>query len=133
MNYGEAIAYFKSVKQIDKVIALFGNQPLIEALLAWKSIQIRFKESGLTYEGLSDTELWDKLWENVEFSKERWAVIAGIKPQLANNIFERLRGYRLIFPDGTIDVIANQYVNSIIIDKLGLNTPKESHDKKTKE
>ncbi|MCK9154544.1 MAG: hypothetical protein M0P12_00370 [Paludibacteraceae bacterium] len=122
MDYGEALAYFKSMKQTDKIIALFNNQVLIEALLAWKAIPIRFKSSGLQFDGLSDQELWERLWENIEFPMDRWAVISGLKPQLADNIFERLKGYHLIFPDGSVDVMATQYVNSIIIEKLGLKS-----------
>lgn len=132
MSYGEALKYFKNLKQMDKVIPLFRNKPLIEALLAWKSVTIKYKQSGLEYECCDDNSLWEQLWENVEFDGEKWASVAGIKPQQANDFHSRLKGYHLIYPDGSVDSLAIQYINSIIIKELDLHETKTANKSEPK-
>lgn len=119
-TYGETLNYFKKTSTPEKVVALMGNDKLIDALLAWKSTVITYK-NGLAIECpfKEENERWYWLWENISFDMKSFGIVADLKVQEVNLFFERLRGLKLIYPDGTIDLFASQYLNTIIVKAIG--------------
>ena len=67
---------------------------------------------------LDDTARWEWLWKNVDFDMTMFATVAGVKAQDASSLFFRLKGLRLIYPDGTINVLAKQYLQAQIMTKI---------------
>jgi len=119
-SYGEVLSHFKEMKNIEKVVSLIGDKNLINALLAWKSVTITYKETGLFCDSPSENEQWEWLWKNVKFDLQKFTIVAGLKVQDGTFFFERLKGLKLIYPDGTIDPFASQYLTSVIVKTLGL-------------
>lgn len=132
ISYGEAINHFKKTSTPDKVVPLLKDKSLIDALLAWKSVIISYKQSGLSYQEPDSNRLWQLLWENVSFDMDNYGTIAGLKVQDVRYFFERLKGLKLIYPDGTIDLFAGQYINSIIMKELGIKPKPVTEEEKKK-
>jgi len=110
--------YFKNTSTPEKVVALMGNKELIAAILAWKSVVIKRKDNDDKCVFSGDNERWNWLWEMIDWDRQKYMLVSGLRVQDVGTEFERLKGLKLIYPDGTIDKFATQYLNSIIMRAL---------------
>jgi hypothetical protein len=117
MDLSDLISYFKEVETAENIIPLTDNEELRNGLVAWKSVIIDYRESSECIE-TSESRKWEWVWTQVEFDIKEFAVVAGCNPQNAYSIFARLKGLRLIYPDGTIHGLASKYLQAIIMSKL---------------
>jgi|1_EtaG_2_1085319.scaffolds.fasta_scaffold91273_2 hypothetical protein len=136
-SYGEILQFFKTQEEenVDALVPLIEEASLRHGLVAWKGTAIRFKE-GIDEcdETKSDREKWDWLWSWVEVDEQQFAVLAGVKIQETKNLITRLQGLRLVYPDGTVNRLASQYLRSIIMEKLEKGSKKPiGRPKKEKE
>jgi len=86
-------------------------------VVAWKSVVIAFTDSEPCEETMESLQ-WNWMWSKVKFDIGGFATVAGVNPQNAGKLFERLRGLRLIYPDGTINDYAAKYLQAIIMSKI---------------
>jgi hypothetical protein len=119
-SFGEVLSYFKGREEedVENITPLIEDSQLRSGLVAWKSVSIRFIDGGARCESLTDVEKWDWLWDQVEFNQDIFGVVAGFRTQDIGAIFLRLKGLRLIYPDGTINNMARQFLQSQILQKL---------------
>jgi len=119
-SIGEVLAYFKGREEsdVENVAPLIEDSSLRSGLVAWKSVSVRFKDAGAECEASSDVDKWNWLWEQVEFDQTIFGVVAGLRTQDIGAVFNRLKGLRLIYPDGTINNMARQFLQSQIMAKL---------------
>lgn len=120
-SFEEILAAFKAKaeNEPENIVPLLDDQILMNSLVAWKSVSITFKDgSGGECLGKSEMDQWEWLWQNVSFDLYKFATVANAKPQEANGIFTRLKGLRLIYPDGTINILAGQFLQSLIMVRL---------------
>jgi hypothetical protein len=118
-TFGDILAEFKKMAlgEAENIFPLIEDEMLTNGLIAWKSVKVIFKKlSDCPY--TDDVGKWDWLWDNVDFDMSRFAVVSGSKAQDASSLFLRLKGLRLIYPDGTINLIAKQYLQSQIMGKI---------------
>jgi hypothetical protein len=121
MTFGEVLKQFKDGESAENIVPLVEEESLRGAVVAWKSTVITVKGGvGATDEcgELSPAAQWEWLWSKVEFDMARFGVVAGCRGQDAANLHLRLRGLRLIYPDGTIHSLAAKYLQSLIMAKL---------------
>lgn len=117
MTFDDILLYFKEQESgsPENIAPLIENRDLIDSLIAWKSVNTSRKDSLGECIGQSDNEKWEWLWQNVTFDLNSFAGVAGIRYQDASQLFYRLKGLRLIYPDSTINTIAKQYLQGVII------------------
>lgn len=128
ISYGDAVNRFKKSSSPSKVVPLLSEKNLVNALLAWQSVVVSYKQSGIMYdESGNENRLWESLWENASFDIQKFGIVAGLKTQDSQYFFQRLKGLKLIYPDGSIDLFASQYLNAIIIKELGIKQPKSNN------
>lgn len=113
----QIVSYFKNASTPERVVSLIGNKKLISALLAWKSVIIK-RTSNNICDLSDDNERWNWLWEQINWDRDAYLKVTGLKLQEISSYFEQLKGLKLIYPDGTIDKFAIQYLNSIIMNML---------------
>lgn len=130
MTFGEILAQFKkkASDEPENIVPLMENDSLINGLIAWKSVIITYKELGQCPYS-EDSRSWQWLWEGIEFDLGVLATVSGVRVQDVSALLTRLKGLRLIYPDGTINDIAKQYLSSLIANKIrssmrGLPKPK---------
>ena len=61
---------------------------------------------------------WWILWDHVELDIEHMALMSGISMPDVMQIVKKAIGHQLIYPDGTVNQYAQQYLRSVILDKL---------------
>jgi hypothetical protein len=118
-TFGDILAEFKKLAlgEAENIVPIMDNETLVNGLIAWKSVKVTYKQLTECTE-TDDTARWEWLWKNVDFDMTMFATVAGVKAQDASSLFFRLKGLRLIYPDGTINVLAKQYLQAQIMTKI---------------
>ena len=118
MTLGEVLQRFKDDESAENIVPLVDDEELRNGVVAWKSVVIQYSDNNPPCEGDSDAEQWEWMWSKVRFDLSSFAVVAGVPAQDAAKLFNRLKGLRLIYPDGTIHTFAAQYLQAVIMAKL---------------
>jgi hypothetical protein len=117
MTLAEILKGFKENETPENIVPLVEDAELRNALVAWKSVVVSYREPA-SCEDDSEAAMWNWMWDQVEFDLSSFAVVAGCQPQHAGRLFTRLKGLRMIYPDGTINTFAAKYLQAIIMSKL---------------
>lgn len=116
-SFGEILQYFKDNEEAENIVPLVEDEELRKAIVAWKSVEIRYTSSAECGEK-NDASKWNWLWKQVDFSQTDFGVVAGVRQQDTGRMVQRLIGLRLIYPDGTISKFAKQYLQMTILSKI---------------
>jgi len=132
-TWEETLDEFKQDEAAESIVPLIEDERLRNAVVAWKSVTIsRTKQDGCEHEG--EVARWNWLWTQVEYDRETFGTVAGLKPQDVNPVMTRLIGLRMIYPDGNINNFAKQFLQAIIMQRLqgkkGPGRPKKTADGK---
>ena len=122
-NFGEILSKFKASEEAENIVAIIDDDELLKGLVAWKSVVVKYKAAGECQEK-EEAAQWNWMWDYVEFDISAFGVVAGAKGQDVGGLFRRLKGLRLIYPDGTINKLAKQYLQTTIMSKLRGFQPK---------
>jgi len=114
MTWLEGINKIKLQKaNVEKLISIKGDEKALSAIVAWTNTPITRKEEGQP-ENDSEIALLSWLWDCIEYDEEHWRTMAGLKVQEATTVFQKLKGLRLIYPDGSAEDYATLYIRSIM-------------------
>ena len=116
-DFGSVLAEFKSTEAPENIFPLLNDVQLCNAIIAWKSISITYKPQA-ECEEKDEQKRWEWLWTRVSFDVDKFGIVTGCKAQDASRLFIRLQGLRLIYPDGTLNVYARQYLGQLIVQKV---------------
>lgn len=131
-SFGEVLKEFKEMEadHAENVAPLLEDAALRNALLAWKSVTIQYMEAtDCTHK--DETSRWNWLWTQIKYDQSTFGTVSGAKPADVIGLITRLMGLRLIYPDGTINVLARQYLQAIIMAKLTGGPKRPGRPKKT--
>jgi hypothetical protein len=117
-SFGEVLAKFKSSESPENIFPLVNDNTLCNALIAWKAVRITNKETQYCSEEDSELLMWEWLWNQVECDLDEFGMVAGCRGQDVGTLITRLRGLRLIYPDGSINNYAKQYLGQLIIQRI---------------
>jgi len=117
MTFDEILVNFKTkeTESPENIAPLVENRELIDAMISWKAVAITRNTNIGSCPHTNENEQWDWLWQNVKFDLAAFGSLSGVRYQDASNLLIRLKGLRLIYPDATINGIARQYLQGIII------------------
>jgi len=119
---------FKSKEQIESLLAILHDKTLQDVMIAWQNMKVSFNKEIENIDNLGDHERWDLLWSNSKWDSNLLSTLCGLGVNDTNRAILRLKGLRLIYPDGTISTSAAQYmrteVKAIIQKNLGTKTSK---------
>lgn len=93
--------------------------------MAWKGTPVTIKKVIQCDEAKNEREKWEWLWSVVEIDEQKFMLLSGVRIQDAKNLLARLMGLRLIYPDGTVNRLASQYLRSIIMGKIERGSGKQ--------
>ena len=131
-SIGEILAYFKKreAEDVENITPLMDDSGLRNGVVAWKSVTVKFVEGGGKCDGNTDVERWNWLWSQTEYDQGEFGAVAGIRTQDIGGVLRRLTGLRLIYPDGSINGMARQFLQAQIMAKLqgkrGAGRPKKN-------
>lgn len=118
-TFAKLLGVFKSNERPESLVQLLNDPILRSAIVAWPSVPIRITaEPNLECECGREADQWKWLWDHVEYDQPMFGIIANVEEHEVHKILIRLVGLRLIYPDGTIHKLAQQYLRSLIIQQL---------------
>ena len=118
LSFGEVLSEFKSNQPVDTIAPLTEDSELRNALVAWKSVEICYTDSEPCPDSMSDVQKWNWMWSKVQFDMSMFATVSGCKKHEASDLFQRLKGLRLIYPDGSVNSNAEQFIQALVVSKL---------------
>jgi len=130
-SFAEVLAEFRKAEAPENIIPLLEDEQLRNALVAWKSVHIHYSRAS-SCEETDDASRWEWLWNVVEFDSVMFGVVAGCKVQEASSLFLRLKGLRLIYPDGTIHGHAKSFLSMMIMERLNRGKRPKKEESKAK-
>ena len=118
MMFGDVLNYFKKIESSNPevIIVLVDDAKLRNSIIAWQQASRTeyITPVGECPSDLPDNQKWDWMWEKTKFNKSDFGVAAGLLGQEVDNILIRLKGLRLIYPDGSVNQLAKQYIMSLV-------------------
>lgn len=132
-SFGEVLSFFKKTEKFESLSPLLHDVKLQDAVIAWQAIRVKIENPG-ECEYKDERDQWDWLWKHVKYDQKHFGIVAGLKDQEIYAVLTRLRGLKLIYPDGTINVLAKQYIQAEIrgeIDKRLKATRKNAKNDKS--
>jgi hypothetical protein len=122
-SFGEILNTFKKDDEPENIVAIINDDKLQNGMIAWKSVYIKYK-AATDCTDKDPVAQWNWMWDQVEFDANKFGVVAGIKVQDIGAVLSRLKGLHLIYPDGSINRLAKQYLQSIIMSKIRAAQPR---------
>lgn len=112
MDFLELLEQYKANPRRESAAMLLSDPTLLDYCVIWKQVGIR---------RLSDyprEASWDALWDCVFVNVEKIALLADHEEVKARKTVERLKGLRLVYPDGTVMALADKAIAKKITDGL---------------
>jgi hypothetical protein len=127
MNFEEIIEDFRQKEQIEDALCLIGKDDLADGLrklaVAWGKIRInrtdRTDRTDKTNKKQSENEIWNELWDQVEYDFDEIKKISGVRIGIEQKM-DILIGNRIIYPDGTINSFGAKAIKQMLKSQLNL-------------
>ena len=113
--FHEKLELFKNCEKAEVVLLVAKNYELIKMLVAWRHIRLKRKATMTPLSGESEQEIWDWLWDNVEYEENDMVLRSGAGEHSVKRRLPVLIGNRLIYPDGTINRFAERYLRERVL------------------
>lgn len=130
MKFDELLVAFKRQEgeYAECIMPVIDDAVIRNGILAWQSMLVEYDSSNECPEQDSKRQ-WEWLWSNIKYDAKLFANIARIKEYDAISLINRLKAYRLIYPDGTANNIARAYLRQIVSSKLPKKEKKKDDEK----
>jgi hypothetical protein len=116
-TFAEKLAYFKQNEKPEVVLLIADNPELIKIIIAWTNIDVKCIDKLPQPNSDSERELWERLWQNTEFSlaelKEKADI--SVADYVLENKMKPLIGNRILYPDGTINSYVQRYLKESVV------------------
>ena len=111
----EKLNWFKEREKPETVLLLEGDKQLTKIVVAWTNMETKQKKPLGELPGDSESEVWQWLWENIEYSEEVLCAISSVPPYSLKNKLALLIGNRLLYPDGTANSFVQRYLRERVL------------------
>jgi len=117
MNFDELLAEYKANPRRESVMLLLTDGPLLSYVVIFKQCppERRLVE-GVEAEPVEAS--WTALWDCVSVNYEMIAMLADDELVKARKMVERLKGLRLVYPDGTLPELVEKVIIKRVKDAL---------------
>jgi hypothetical protein len=112
MEFLELLTYYKENPRRESAALLLTDAILLRYCVIWKQVPCRRLSEHPT------DNTWQALWECVVVDIETIALLADDELVKARKTVERLKGLRLVYPDGTLMGLADKLIAKKVTDAL---------------
>ncbi len=112
MSFDELLEQYKAAPRRESAALLLTDPILLKYCVIWKQV---------TVERVSDEPAeasWGALWACVRLDLEQIALLADDELVKARKTVERLKGLRLVYPDGSVQELVNKVIAKKVMDAL---------------
>jgi len=114
--YIEKLNWFKQNEKPETVLLIADNPDRIKLVIAWTNSNIERSKNLTTFDGESENNIWDWLWENTNYSKTELKEKGDIPSEIVlENRMRPLIGNRIIYPDGTVNSYVQKYLREQVV------------------
>jgi len=83
--------------------------------VAWTNTTVKRRQKLTKLTGKTESEIWDWLWENTEYSVEELLNKSALPSYGFEGWLNSLIGNRILYPDGTINSFAQRYLRDKVL------------------
>lgn len=112
MTFDELLAAYKASPRRESTVLLLSEPVLLKYCVIFKQVAIRRVSDE------PEARTWGALWNCVELDCETIALLADDTLAQARKNVERIKGLRLVYPDGSIPELVEKTIVKMIKDKL---------------
>lgn len=112
MNFDELLAQYKANPRRESAALLLSDPVLLKYCVIFKQVTVE----RISEEPTDAT--WGALWACVRLDLEQIALLADDELVKARKTVERLKGLRLVYPDGTLQELVNKVITKRVMDAL---------------
>lgn len=112
-DLADLLAPFKANESLSPIVALVDDTLAMQVLVVWPYVPKDWAEPTSGFPSDSNAR-WAWLWEGCQFSAHDYARMVDVGVSTLQRKLEKLRGARLMFPDGSIDARAESFVRNHI-------------------
>lgn len=116
-SFGELLAEFKQKEAPECIVPLIDDPKLRQGIVAWRSVKIVYK-AGTPCMEADNLQQWEWLWAQTDVDLQMFGIVSGVKMYEAGELFQRLKGLRLIYPDGEICKLAQQFLQTLVLKEM---------------
>lgn len=116
MERQELIEHWRSLEVKETAALVVEDKSLQKVLAAWPMVPVT--DSGIPCFAPEDAGSWDAVWSGLQVELAQLASLAGLQQGPAVQAFNRAKGLRLIYPDGTVHAFARLVLQRRIKDAL---------------
>lgn len=116
-DYDDLLQDFKDSPKRESAAALLSDNRLLTYTVIWlRCPPERIQVDGLMIEPKEKS--WSALWDCVKVPYEAIALLADDELVRAKKMVERMKGLRLVYPDGTVQDLVTKIITKRILDAL---------------
>jgi hypothetical protein len=116
MDRQELIEHWRSQEVKETAALVVEDRALQKVLAAWPMVEV--VDTGIPCFAPDDAGSWDAVWSGLQVRLGALAALAGLQQGPAVQTFNRAKGLRLIYPDGTIHAVAKVVLQKRIKDAV---------------
>ena len=117
MDFDELLKVYKDAPKRENNLLLLNDATLLQYCVIFRQYAPERKHiDGVPAQPVDNS--WPALWDCVTLDVEAIALIANDEKVKAKMMLERLKGMRLVFPDGTIQDLATKIITKRIKDAV---------------
>lgn len=116
MNRQDLIEHWRSLEVKETAALVVQDKALQRVLAAWPMVLVT--DSGIPCFAPEDAGSWDAVWSGLKVELGLLASLAGLQQGPAVQAFNRAKGLRLIYPDGSIHAVAKVVLQKRIKDAV---------------
>lgn len=113
-KFDNLIRNFKEEQSdIENLIFIIGSKDLTtcKAVIAWKNTKSKLDFSKCD-ESIKDD--WNYIWQFCFYDKQQFSMFCDLPVKEGEQLFERIKMLKLIYPDGTVNDAASGIIKSIL-------------------
>jgi hypothetical protein len=114
-TYAEKLTWFKENERPEAVLRIVDEPELIKILIAWGHTQTTVKTKLTRLRGGSESDAWEWLWRNTEYSRLDLATRSGVPEYGLHNQLAVLIGNRAVYPDGTLNSFVERFLREEVV------------------
>ncbi len=112
MDFAELLDQYKANPRRESAALLLTDPILLKYCVIWKQVAVeRVSEEPAEAS-------WKALWACVQLDLEQIALLADDELVKARKTVERLKGLRLVYPDGSVQELVNKVIAKKVMDAL---------------
>lgn len=129
--YYEKLNWFKENEKPEVVLFITDNEPRTRIVIAWTNTKTAISKKISPLNTDVESEVWDWLWENTEFSLEELRIKSVLSSREIEGRLRPLIANRILYPDGTVNSFVQRYLRERVL-KLFDAKPKRTASKAKK-